>query len=86
MLPNSDICGSNNLTENTHKSFQCNFCDHSSISFSLKSFYQIPLTWSKFYQQALKVSRSGNKFVEPLLLPKNEPNHTVILEYFNIKE
>ena len=29
--------------------FQSHFCDQWSISFSLKGFYQIPLTWSKYY-------------------------------------
>ena len=35
--------------ENIQKSFQCKFCDQWSVSFILKSFYQIPLTWSKTY-------------------------------------
>ena len=29
--------------------FQTHFCDQWGISFSLKSFYLIPLTWSKYY-------------------------------------
>ena len=37
------------LTKNVQKIFQSHFCDQWSISFSLKSFYQIPLTWSKYY-------------------------------------
>ena len=34
--------GSNNFDQ------KCHFCDQWSISFSLKSFYQIPLPWSKY--------------------------------------
>ena len=37
-------------TKNVQKKFQSHFCDQWSISFSLKSFYQIPLTWSKYWQ------------------------------------
>ena len=37
------------LAKNVQKSFQCNFCNQWNISFILKSFYQIPLTWSKTY-------------------------------------
>jgi hypothetical protein len=36
-------------TKNVQKCFQSHFCDQWSISFSLKSFYQILLTWSKYY-------------------------------------
>jgi len=35
------------LTKNVQKNFQSHFCNQWSISFGLKSFYQIPLTWSK---------------------------------------
>ena len=51
-LLKSEFCNFAGLitwTENVQKKFQCNFCDQWSISFSLKSFYQIPLTWSKTY-------------------------------------
>ena len=37
------------LAKNVQKSFQCDFCNQWNISFILKSFYQIPLTWSKTY-------------------------------------
>ena len=42
------------LTENVQKNFQCNFCNHWSISFILKSFYQTLLTLSKTYQGSIK--------------------------------
>jgi hypothetical protein len=38
-------------TKNVQKKFQSHFCDQWSISFSLKSFYQIPLIWSKYYSR-----------------------------------
>ena len=41
--------GSNNFDQKCSKTFSNHFCDQWSISFSLKSFYQIPLTWSKYY-------------------------------------
>ena len=37
-------------TKNVQNIFQYNFCDQWSNSFSLKSDYQIPLTWSKYYR------------------------------------
>ena len=37
------------MTKNVQKKFQSHFCDQWSISFSLKSFYQIQLTWSNHY-------------------------------------
>ena len=40
---------SNNFDQKCSKKFQRHFCDQWSISFSLKGFYQIPLTWSKYY-------------------------------------
>ena len=36
-------------TKNVRENFQSHFCDLWSIRFSLKSFYQIPFTWSKYY-------------------------------------
>ena len=42
-------------TKNVQKSFQCDFCNQWNISFILKSFYQIPLTWSKIYLSQLEV-------------------------------
>ena len=36
-------------TENVQKNVECDFCNQWSNSFILKSFYQIPLTWSKTY-------------------------------------
>ena len=52
MLPNIDFCGFDNFYQNVQKSFQCEFCNQWNISFTLKSFYQIPLTWSKTYSGA----------------------------------
>jgi hypothetical protein len=40
-------------TKNVQKNFQSHFCDQWSISYSLKSFYQIPLIWSKYYPKPL---------------------------------
>ena len=39
-----NLAGLMTLTKNVQKNFQSHFCDQWSISFSLKSFYQIPLT------------------------------------------
>ena len=43
-----NLAGLITSTKNVQKNFQSHFCDQWSISFSLKSFYQIPLTWSKY--------------------------------------
>ena len=44
-----NLAGLITSTKNVQKNFQSHFCDQWSISFSLKSFYQISLTWSKYY-------------------------------------
>ena len=47
-------------TENVQKKISCNFCDQWSNSFILKSFYQIPLTWSKTYFSSFKLHNWGH--------------------------
>ena len=44
-----NLAGLITSTKNVQKFFRSHFCDQWSISFSLKIFYQIPLTWSKYY-------------------------------------
>ena len=44
-----NLAGLITSTKNVQKHFHTHFCDQWSISFSLKSFFQIPLTWSKYY-------------------------------------
>ena len=58
--------------ENIQKSFQCKFCDQWSVSFILKSFYQIPLTWSKIYRRF--VTFLVRKADEHRILQKCEQN------------
>ena len=62
------------LTENVQKSFQCNFCDQWRISFILKSFYQIPLTWSKTYHRGkvLAEKSSGPEGIKEILFEEEE--------------
>ena len=48
-----NLAGLITSTKNVQKNFQCHFCNQWSISFSLKSFYQIPLTWSKYYKSRI---------------------------------
>ena len=69
----SEFCNSAGLitsTKNVQKNFQRYFCDQWSISFSLKSFYQIPLTWSKYYS---KYVINGNSSPQNLPAPFASP-------------
>ena len=68
------------LTENVQKKFQCNFCDQWNISFSLKSFYQIPLTWSKTYQRWGVIS-SFKMALTPSWIFKPIDTKSIIVDY-----
>ena len=52
-----NLAGLITSTKNVQKKFQSHFCDQWSIGFSLKSFYQIPLIWSKYYNRLWERAR-----------------------------
>ena len=88
LLWKSEFCnlaGLITLTKNVQKNFHSHFCNQWSISFNLKSFYQIPLTWSKIYpsnqvllhrkcnkKEGRKVKRTVmNKFLRTTIVAKS---------------
>ena len=51
---NTDLSSLSTLTEKVQKNFQCNSFDQWTIGFTMKNFYQVPLTLWKTYQGLYK--------------------------------
>ena len=77
-----NLAGLTTSTTNVQKKFQGHFCDQWSYGFRLKCFYQIPLTWSKYYRRAWVLHfKDPRVFREPygLRKPRNYQIGTYIL-------
>ena len=69
-------------TENVQKNVECDFCNQWSNSFILKSFYQIPLTWSKTYRGSLPYGSGENSHKPKVALGNYLVNAIFGLFYF----